>query len=108
MPAKISRLIPFPMPRSVICSPSHMMNVVPAVSVITVIATKPNPGSSTRFPDELRSAIAIAADWITPRPTVTYRVHCVIFRRPISPSFCSLASGSYTTVNNWKMIDAVM
>ncbi len=71
MPAKISRLMPLPMPRSVICSPSHMMNVVPAVSVITVIAIKPKPGSITRLLDELRSAMAIAADCTTPRPTVT-------------------------------------
>ena len=42
------------------------------------------------------------------RMTVMYRVHCVIFLRPSSPSFCSLASGSYTTVSNCRMIDAVM
>ena len=35
MPVKISSDMPLPMPRSVICSPSHMMNAVPAVSVIT-------------------------------------------------------------------------
>ena len=39
---KMSRLIPFPMPRSVICSPSHMMNTPPAVSVSTVRSLKPN------------------------------------------------------------------
>ena len=37
MPVKISSDMPFPMPRSVICSPSHMMKAVPAVSVITHI-----------------------------------------------------------------------
>ena len=31
----ISRLMPFPMPNSSICSPSHMRNTVPAVIVIT-------------------------------------------------------------------------
>ena len=35
MLAKMIREIPLPMPRSVICSPSHMMNAVPVVSVIT-------------------------------------------------------------------------
>src|SRR5665213_4272702 len=35
MPAKISSDMPLPTPRSVICSPSHMMNAVPAVSVRT-------------------------------------------------------------------------
>jgi hypothetical protein len=33
MPAKMISEIPLPIPRSVICSPSHMMNAVPAVSV---------------------------------------------------------------------------
>ena len=50
MPAKISRLMPLPMPRSVICSPSHMMKAVPVVSVSTVIMTKPMPGCSTMPP----------------------------------------------------------
>ena len=41
---KMSRLIPLPMPRSVICSPSHMMNTAPVVSVRIIIARKPHPG----------------------------------------------------------------
>ena len=32
---------------AVFCSPSHMMNVVPAVSVSTVISRKPQPGEYT-------------------------------------------------------------
>ena len=32
MPAKMISDMPLPMPRSVICSPSHMMNAVPVVS----------------------------------------------------------------------------
>ena len=35
IPVKISSDIPLPIPRSVICSPSHMMNAVPVVSVST-------------------------------------------------------------------------
>ena len=50
MPVKISRLMPLPMPRSVICSPSHMMKAVPVVSVSTVIRRKPTPGCSTMPP----------------------------------------------------------
>jgi len=38
------RLIPFPMPRSVICSPSHITNTAPAVSVTTMISRDANPG----------------------------------------------------------------
>jgi hypothetical protein len=45
MPAKMMSDIPLPMPRSVICSPSHMMNIVPVVSVSTVSSRKPQPGS---------------------------------------------------------------
>ena len=44
MPAKMSRLIPLPMPRSVICSPSHMMKAVPVVRVSTVMSLKAQPG----------------------------------------------------------------
>ena len=44
MPAKISSDMPLPMPRSVICSPSHMMKTLPVVSVSMVISTKPMPG----------------------------------------------------------------
>ena len=47
MPAKMISEMPLPMPRSVICSPSHMMNAVPVVSVIMHISRKPQPGSST-------------------------------------------------------------
>ncbi len=38
---KISSDIPLPMPRWVISSPSHITNAVPAVNVITMIATRP-------------------------------------------------------------------
>ena len=44
MPAKMSSDMPLPMPRSVICSPSHMMNIVPVVSVSTHMKRKPQPG----------------------------------------------------------------
>ena len=44
MPAKMMSDMPLPMPRSVICSPSHMMNAVPVVSVSTVSSRKPQPG----------------------------------------------------------------
>ena len=44
MPEKMMSDIPLPMPRSVICSPSHMMKDVPVVSVSTVISRNPKPG----------------------------------------------------------------
>ncbi len=47
IPAKMISEIPLPIPRSVICSPSHMMNAVPLVSVSTVIAWNCQPGLIT-------------------------------------------------------------
>jgi hypothetical protein len=44
MPAKMMSEMPLPMPRSVICSPSHMMKAVPAVREMTVSRRKPSPG----------------------------------------------------------------
>jgi hypothetical protein len=59
MPAKMMSEMPLPMPRSLICSPSHMMNDVPAVSVMMVLKRKPQPGSSTVFaPSAVLSAVA--------------------------------------------------
>ena len=40
----MSRLIPLPMPRSVICSPSHMTKIAPVVSVTTMISRDASPG----------------------------------------------------------------
>ncbi len=46
----ISRLIPLPMPRSVICSPSHITKMAPVVSTTTIVsesrrwAPEPHPG----------------------------------------------------------------
>ncbi len=50
MPAKISSDIPLPTPRSVICSPSHMMNALPVVRVSMVIIRNFQPGSRANPP----------------------------------------------------------
>ncbi len=47
MPAKMISEIPLPMPRAVICSPSHIRNMVPPTRVITVAMRKNQPGSVT-------------------------------------------------------------
>ena len=47
IPAKMISEMPLPMPRSVIISPSHMMNAVPEVRVSTVIRRKAQPGCKT-------------------------------------------------------------
>ena len=61
MPAKISSDMPLPTPRSVICSPSHMMKALPVVSVSIVIRTKLIPGFITKSPDFSR-LMAIPSD----------------------------------------------
>jgi hypothetical protein len=45
MPAKINSEMPLPMPRSVICSPSHIRNIVPEVRPMMVVKTKLGPGA---------------------------------------------------------------
>ncbi len=47
MPAKMISEMPFPIPRSVICSPSHMMKIVPVVRVRTVMRRNAHPGCGT-------------------------------------------------------------
>ena len=51
MPTKMISEMPLPMPRAVICSPSHIRNSVPPTMVITVTARKNMPGSTTAEPD---------------------------------------------------------
>ena len=43
----ISRLIPLPMPRSVICSPSHITKMAPVVSTTTIVSRVQNVGART-------------------------------------------------------------
>ena len=50
MPDMMISEVPLPMPRWVICSPSHIRNMVPPVSVITVEMRKNRPGSVTTLP----------------------------------------------------------
>ena len=45
IPAKMMRDTPLPIPRSVICSPSHMRNIEPQRRVSAVSRRKPMPGS---------------------------------------------------------------
>ena len=47
IPANIIIEMPLPMPRSVICSPSHMRKAVPLVRVIMVMILKDQPGWMT-------------------------------------------------------------
>ena len=48
IPTKIINDIPFPIPLAVICSPSHIKNIVPPTSVIMQDALKYQPGSDAK------------------------------------------------------------
>ena len=50
MPDMMIRLVPLPMPRAVICSPSHIRNMVPPTRVTTQDRRKNAPGSITAGP----------------------------------------------------------
>ena len=69
MPPKIRIEMPLPRPRSVICSPSHIRNIVPATRLTTAVRRKPKPGAMTR-PGEPSSARAMPSDWKRARPSV--------------------------------------
>ena len=73
IPVKINSDMPLPMPRSVICSPSHMMKAVPAVSVRTHIGTNSHLGIVTMEEPVLVfvNVSAIAVDCTIPSNTVT-------------------------------------
>src|SRR5207247_6084836 len=49
MPIVMIKEMPFPIPRSVIWSPSHIKNNVPVVNDIVVMMLKLMPGLSTRY-----------------------------------------------------------
>ena len=47
MPAKMIIEMPLPKPRSVICSPSHIKNMVPEINVTVATNTNCQPGAIT-------------------------------------------------------------
>ena len=51
IPVKMISEMPFPIPLAVICSPSHIRNMVPPTSVTRHEIRKNQPGSSARPPD---------------------------------------------------------
>ncbi len=66
IPAKMISEIPLPIPRSVICSPSHMMKAVPVVRVTTVVRKNMKPALITigsAVPPIFVTQIEIPSDW---------------------------------------------
>src|SRR5271169_1704352 len=116
---KIRTDMPLPTPRSVINSPIHMMTVVPATMVITMVAmvkvepfgmsgllVPDAPQPLNRVPDLASSTYPV--DWSKARPTVRYLVYWVILDCPACPSCFSVSSRGITTVSSCKMMLAVM
>ena len=66
---KISRLMPLPSPRSVICSPSHMMKMAPVVRKNVVSIRKPMPGAATA-PGSCSRNSATPQPWANASPMV--------------------------------------
>ncbi|OQA16782.1 MAG: hypothetical protein BWY61_02188 [Firmicutes bacterium ADurb.Bin354] len=105
------REIPLPIPRSVICSPSHIRIIVPVVIVTAVTMKKPMPASADTIFIPLPSPdcfnhIAIPADWKRQSTTVRYFVYFCIFLLPSAPSFFIFSRAGTTMVISWRMIDA--
>ena len=57
IPEKIIIEIPLPKPFSVICSPNHIKNIVPATIVVTVEILKKTPGLITKSADDSKLRI---------------------------------------------------
>ena len=106
MPARMIIEMPLPRPRSVICSPSHIRNMVPAVSVSVAMNTNWTPGLITT--PWFWNATAAPAAWKIASATVPMRVYCVSLRLPASPSLRSACSVGTTTAIICTMIDAEM
>ena len=88
--------IPLPIPCSVICSPSHIINITPVTIVTTLVNINKKPGFGTApstpdcrnilIPNALKDAIN----------TVPYLVYCAIFFCPSAPSFFNLSKNGIT------------
>ena len=69
MPARFCIEMPLPMPRAVICSPSHIRNIVPVVIVTVAVNRNCQPPPPSAMPP-FCSAIAAANDCTMPSASV--------------------------------------
>src|SRR5215472_2911771 len=81
---KIITDMPLPTPLSVISSPSHMITAVPAVMMMTIVVMVNTDGLGIREAEQpgiswpARASAMMPVDCRIARPTVRYRVYCVI------------------------------
>ena len=109
IPAKITKLMPLPIPRSVISSPIHISAIEPAVSVAICVSVSKLPRSNV----PVRTLLLLSSarnpyDWSRAIGTARYRVYWVILLRPNSPSRLSAWREGTTPCINCMMIDALM
>ena len=79
--------IPFPIPLSETCSPSHIKNMVPATTENTAETKNDGPGT---YANPLADNVTARADACTKANiAVPYLVYCVIVFLPAWPSFLS-------------------
>ena len=114
MPAMMISEMPLPMPYSVICSPIHMRNSVPAVSA-SDRRELVEPGSAEQLgvDDARRAPLRSSGRDHEHRlddaiGTVAQRVHWLMFRWPAWPSLDSASSGGTTLTSSEKMMLALM
>ena len=96
IPAKMMSEIPLPTPFSVICSPNHITNIVPAARVSTVVTKNIKDGLTTAdtppAPSTFVMAKVIIAPCKTARNSAKIRVIWFSFLLPDSPSLCILSN----------------
>ncbi len=98
--------IPLPIPFSVIRSPIHIKNALPAVKAMMTVITL-NALYVCKRPC-LPKPIAMALDSISARTTVTYLVMDAIFFLPSAPSRCISSSFGIAIVISCIMIEDVI
>ena len=112
IPTIIIREIPFPIPCSVIFSPSHNNNIVPVVIQTTAVNLNINPlFNTTSIPPgdtKVSNKKTIPTDWTKAKTTVPYLVIWVIFALPLSPSLANLWKYGRVVCKIWIIIETDM
>ena len=108
MPAKMMKLMPFPRPRSLMSSPSHMSRIVPAVK----LSSRENVSHEKKLVDGMTPAfermMLKPKPWANASGTVSSRVYWLSLLRPYSPSRASSPRLGMTPCMSCMMMLALM
>ena len=109
MPPNMISDMPFPSPRSVISSPSHTRNMVPATMEMTMVSVcRFSPKSTVGSTPDCCSRVNVPYDWRKAIGTVSQWVSWLIRCRPYSPSWANALRFGSTGVRICITMDAVM